>query len=337
MIEHKNALYIDTPFCVQKCLFGCPFYRGIGTKARIAQWYNEMLDKLDILNPHLKNTQFHELYLGGGNSTTITGSQWAAIFSKLPLNNIKYLLAETDLRTLTRDHISVWNDNNFKYVSLGVQSLDGKLLTSTGRKISNDTIDKQINLLEGEFNGMVNIDLICGISSGSMDDNVNKTVREVYSIINRYPNISFIDVHVNHTLSMQDRIQIRRLLIPKLRKVTLNTEWYRYNHTLELDDTNLQFESEVGCNGSNYRIANPNTDPEWVMRMSGCMSNSESGWIFYNIYDESISNGRIGDYEKDNNKPFEIELYINTALESIEYKSYEYQLKHRNALGFTYY
>jgi len=333
----KTALYIDTPFCIQKCLFGCPFYRGVGTKERISQWYKELLSKLDKIYEHIENIEFHELYLGGGNSTTISGEMWGEVFKKLPLSNIKYLLAETDLRTLSQEHINTWNDYNFKFVSLGVQSLDHKLLTSVGRKISHDDIDSQIKLLSNGFDGYVNMDLICGIAPGDMKFNIDKTMKEVYDIIKKYPNISFIDIHINDTMSSDDKIEYRRNIIPKLARVIDDTAWVKYNHTFDLQDCDLEFEAGFGCSGSNYRIANPNVDLNWIMRMSGCMSNSESGWIFYNVFDEAVATGRIRDYIKDIKEPFNIELHINTALEDLEYKSYEYQLKHRNLLGLDYY
>lgn len=79
---------------------------------------------------------FDEVYFGGGTPTILSPKQLNQIFDMIPdFGKIPNKCIEASPNTLTLEHIELLARKKFSFLSLGIQSLDEKLLKRYGRRL----------------------------------------------------------------------------------------------------------------------------------------------------------------------------------------------------------
>ena len=273
-----NALYVDTPFCVDRCLY-CPYFRAQGDDVTVREYFTEYLPRLiEKCHDDLFSRDYHEMYFGGGTPTIACAELWPAVYDKLPMDRTGILLTESAPSTLTRDHVKLWNEYAFDFASIGVQTFNDDILIMNNRP---PVEAGQVALL-GEFNKYTNIDLICGIGYGDADD-VGQTVEDVRFVMDRF-SFTYITIHINYCVNPVNSYLIRKELIPALKDVVAErSDWEPCNHTLELSESDLDFETEVSVE---YRLSK-DADPDFLFRMIGCIPECpEYPFRIWNLYAE---------------------------------------------------
>ena len=166
-------IYIDNPFCVKKCSF-CIFKSIEATPSSdvYKRYYLDYLPaQLESFSSIIRNSPVSAVYFGGGTASLMTPRVMRLIFGAIPgFQSIPVKLFESNPLSLDRAKMDLLIENEFSYVSMGVQSLDRDLCIQNNRiPISPKVLATKVAYLQE--NGVhVNCDLLAFMRTGSLGD-----------------------------------------------------------------------------------------------------------------------------------------------------------------------
>jgi coproporphyrinogen III oxidase-like Fe-S oxidoreductase len=155
----KLMLYLHVPFCVVLCPF-CSFHR-VEYKAEKSTRYFEAL-RNEIRLAHAAGFRFGEIYVGGGTPTVDPGELARTLELARSLNPIERVSIETNPDDLVPERLAVLRDAGVNRLSVGVQSLEDRLLVEMQRHDKYGTateIRERLADVQGMFDTL-NVDLI---------------------------------------------------------------------------------------------------------------------------------------------------------------------------------
>ena len=169
---NKKVLYIHTPYCNGKCRFCiCPSisYRSLEDVKSFAK--NILPGQIDLYRDIFDAVSFDEIYFGGGTPTLYSAKELEEIFALIPgFDSIPVKSMEGSPNTLALEHLDLFKENHFSFLSLGVQSLDRNLL-SYHRRVY--IPPEQLTFLSDtirERKIYFNMDLICYLGPGDITE-----------------------------------------------------------------------------------------------------------------------------------------------------------------------
>ena len=146
-VQKPYGIYIHSPFCTNTCTF-CA-YRGIAnqTLETINDYYQHLLQYLDLFMPYIKQTAPEVIYFGGGTPNLIPTNILQQIiyrFKNMTNTNIAVELSPSD----ALDNLEIWS-NFSDLIILGVQSFDQQTLNAIKRKhVSYEKIKNIVNIIK---------------------------------------------------------------------------------------------------------------------------------------------------------------------------------------------
>jgi oxygen-independent coproporphyrinogen-3 oxidase len=162
------SLYIHVPFCARKCEY-CAFYSETADGELVNRYVRALVRELQLVAPGLKP---RTVFFGGGTPSLLNLRQWQEIFSamdRLGLLGAAEWTVECNPATVSPDKARLLRDHGVNRISMGVQSLDGRLLDRLGRIHSREQVFKSFDVLRGAGFGNVNLDLMFAIPGQTMD------------------------------------------------------------------------------------------------------------------------------------------------------------------------
>ena len=165
-----NVLYVDIPYCKQKCSY-CVYTGKVNAADSELDYYVENIipNKVALYKQIFEHCNFDMIYFGGGTPNILSVKQLEKIFANIPaFSDIKYKMTELHPALLTDEHIDLYKKYNFCYLSLGIQSLDANVLKKNNRLLfeKND-----LKILSKQLNGFFyNVDIISFLDSGNLSD-----------------------------------------------------------------------------------------------------------------------------------------------------------------------
>lgn len=130
-----SGMYIHVPFCVQKCGY-CSFY-SIPFDPSIAGKYIDAVLRECSLYQQKYPLALKTLYIGGGTPTVLSADQLNRFLTDLDkiihLSGLPEVTIEANPGTLTREKLKVLREQHVGRISLGIQSLNNKILRTLGR------------------------------------------------------------------------------------------------------------------------------------------------------------------------------------------------------------
>ena len=172
MLENPSApvtsLYIHVPFCAQKCEY-CAFYSEASSGELINRYVAGLLRELEIVAHDLKPKT---IFFGGGTPSLLNLRQWETILrtmEKLNLLGAEEFTVESNPATVSADKSKLLRDFGVNRISMGVQSLDEKLLDRLGRIHSREQVFKSFDILRAAGFANINLDLMFAIPTQTMD------------------------------------------------------------------------------------------------------------------------------------------------------------------------
>jgi oxygen-independent coproporphyrinogen III oxidase len=182
MLESSSApvtsLYIHVPFCAQKCEY-CAFFSEASSGELINRYVAALVRELEITAADLKPKT---IFCGGGTPSLLNLRQWETILramEKLNLLGAEEFTIESNPATVSADKCKLLRDFGVNRVSMGVQSLDEKLLDRLGRVHSRAMVFKSFDILRGAGFDNLNLDLMFAIPTQTMDiwrDTLNEAI-----------------------------------------------------------------------------------------------------------------------------------------------------------------
>jgi oxygen-independent coproporphyrinogen-3 oxidase len=162
-VTDRLRLYAHIPFCNYACSY-CFFAKKIGAKdEEMANYVDALVRELEWIEP---GTPLDQLFVGGGTPTALApdllNRVLSAIFERMSRDGSQVHTLETSPESLTQGHIDILRHHRIGRISMGVQSLDDRVLDAVNRR---HTIDQALSactrLVENGF--IVNVDLIYGL------------------------------------------------------------------------------------------------------------------------------------------------------------------------------
>jgi oxygen-independent coproporphyrinogen-3 oxidase len=163
----KN-LYVHVPFCAQKCSY-CAFYSEASSGELINRFCDALVREMEIVADDLKPKT---IFFGGGTPSLLNLRQWETILralEKLNLLGAEEFSVECNPATVSADKAKLLRDFGVNRISMGVQSLDEKLLERLGRIHSREMVFKSFDVLRKAGFENVNLDLMFAIPTQTME------------------------------------------------------------------------------------------------------------------------------------------------------------------------
>ena len=163
-----TSLYVHVPFCAQKCAY-CAFYSEASSGELINRYVAALVRELEIVAGDLKPKT---IFFGGGTPSLLNLRQWETILrtmEKLNLLGAEEFTVECNPATVSADKAKLFRDFGINRISMGVQSLDEKLLDRLGRIHSREMVFKSFDILRRAGFDNVNLDLMFAIPTQTME------------------------------------------------------------------------------------------------------------------------------------------------------------------------
>lgn len=206
MLENSSApvtsLYIHVPFCAQKCEY-CAFYSEASSGELINRYTAALVRELEIVAADLKP---RTIFFGGGTPSLLNLRQWETILramEKLNLLGAEEFTIESNPATVSADKCKLLRDFGVNRISMGVQSLDEKLLDRLGRIHSRGQVFKSYDILRHAGFDNLNLDLMFAIPTQTMDiwrDTLNEAMAMQSEHLSSYEVIYEDDTPLFHQL-----------------------------------------------------------------------------------------------------------------------------------------
>lgn len=188
-------IYIHIPFCARKCAY-CSFYSEIPSNKEILFDYKEALIReikaftsdSRIIAGYQEDEDIDTVYFGGGTPSVLPPNYLTEVLSslaecfKLDISDSKRTEVTVEVNPFTADKAKLMTlrEGGFNRISIGVQSLDDKVLKILGRL--HDAKIAERTLVEAQEAGFTNLsaDLIIGVPGQTVEGVVSDAERLVH-------------------------------------------------------------------------------------------------------------------------------------------------------------
>jgi oxygen-independent coproporphyrinogen-3 oxidase len=163
-----TSLYVHVPFCAQKCVY-CAFYSEASSGELVNRYTAALVREMEIVADDLKPKT---IFFGGGTPSLLNLRQWEQILRTMEKCNLlgaEEFTVECNPATVSADKAKLFRDFGINRISMGVQSLDEKLLDRLGRIHSREMIFKSFDILRHAGFANINLDLMFAIPSQTME------------------------------------------------------------------------------------------------------------------------------------------------------------------------
>src|SRR5277367_5465549 len=163
-----QSLYVHVPFCAQKCTY-CAFYSEASSGELINRYTAALVREMEIVTDDLKPKT---IFFGGGTPSLLNLRQWEQILRAMERFNLlgpEEFTVECNPATISADKAKLFRDFGINRISMGVQSLDEKLLDQLGRIHSREMVFKSFDILRRAGFENINLDLMFAIPMQTME------------------------------------------------------------------------------------------------------------------------------------------------------------------------
>lgn len=168
-----DALYIHWPFCPYKCHF-CPFI-ALASQDEHMPAYHEAL-KQEIIyfaQTQERRVELATIFMGGGTPSTYPPHLLLDMFDTLykwyQLTSSYEFTIEVNPGTVDDEKLKMWKEMGINRLSIGVQSLNDKLLAKLNRHQKASDVYALLDKACGLFDA-ISVDLIIGLPGVTQDD-----------------------------------------------------------------------------------------------------------------------------------------------------------------------
>lgn len=315
--EHFLSLYIHFPYCKTRCNFCIYSSNEIINSNAIDSYLNSLEEEIIFFSPVFSQYKFKTFYLGGGTPNLLNNEQLKKILN-LVNDNFKFekdsgtRCLEISPFSINKKIFLLAKENGIDRISMGIESLDPKVIKTSNRKyVHYDKIKKITEFINNQGFRDFNVDLMAWLP----DDTIHKFIDgfekmmqlDVPSItiyfyrheVNKF-NISIAEKthrkYVNYKVPY-DRKELLKKLKPLLKKYLYYSKDKNLNKVCHVFFKKEQIQP----------IVNP-TSPDWVMK------NSTLG---FGLYSQSFLEHFVL-YSNTNNDPKKIS-FDNTTYYTTEY------------------
>ncbi len=162
-----TSLYLHVPFCAHKCEY-CAFYSAPPSGELVNRYVAALIREMELVAPDVRP---RTVFFGGGTPSLLNLRQWEQILAamaRLNLVGAEEWTVECNPATVSPDKAKLLRDHGVNRISMGVQSLDEKLLERLGRIHSREQVFKSFDVLRSAGFDNLNVDLMFAIPGQTM-------------------------------------------------------------------------------------------------------------------------------------------------------------------------
>ncbi len=190
------ALYIHIPFCEKKCYY-CDFTSFPDKTDEVSKYIDYLIKELSLYKDKIREEYIiNSIFIGGGTPSSIDEIYIEKIlkyiFHNFNISKNHEITIEINPGSLTIEKAKTYKDIGINRISMGLQSLNNRLLKSIGRIHTAEDFYTSYNILKNLGYENINIDLMFALPDQSMEDllitlkdviDLNVTHISLYSLI----------------------------------------------------------------------------------------------------------------------------------------------------------
>lgn len=169
----KLGLYIHIPFCHQKCSFCfCDSFIPSSYDKEVESYLNLLKREINIFKNIFKPVSFTSIYFGGGSPSFLRPKDledlFRYIYQNFKLSPDSQIIFEGTPTDLNKEILSILAKYGVNRLTIGVQSLDPKVIKLINRPQTKKSFIKVFKLARKLGIPYINIDLIAGLEGQSI-------------------------------------------------------------------------------------------------------------------------------------------------------------------------
>ena len=171
------SVYVGIPFCPTRCAY-CSFISADvkGALALVEPYVDALCREIEEAGNQLRQhgVTIKTAYMGGGTPTTLSAEQMDRVLSHmeehLPLEGcVEFTVEAGRPDTITREKLEVLRAHHIHRISINPQTMEDSVLREMGRAHTAAQIMDAMDLARDAYGGMVNMDLIAGLPTDTVE------------------------------------------------------------------------------------------------------------------------------------------------------------------------
>ena len=167
------SLYLHIPFCVRKCAY-CDFPSYPNCIQHLPEYVNALIREIHTSSRRYPDRLVKTVFFGGGTPSLLTGEQMQrlmdAVRSCFTVSDDAEISMEANPGTLTLENLTAYRKAGINRLSVGVQSMDDRLLRSIGRIHTRSEAITAVHMAREAGFDNINLDLMYGLPDQSEKD-----------------------------------------------------------------------------------------------------------------------------------------------------------------------
>lgn len=208
-MKTTKGLYIHIPFCLSKCTY-CDFYSVAIDTEIMNSYVDALVDEIRLSGLKNEETILDSIYIGGGTPSVLPPSFLEkivlAIHNSFSLNLKEFSI---EVNPATNINLKNYRDLGIDRVSLGVQTLNDKLLKIIGRRHDSTLALKTIDEANKYFD-KVSCDLMIGLPTQTNFD-VETSAKTLSS---KVKHISMYMLKLSNNVKMANQVRNGDFCLP---------------------------------------------------------------------------------------------------------------------------
>lgn len=179
-------IYVHIPFCESKCVY-CAFASVVGNVDLQQKYFQTLLKEIEQCK---ENETVQSIYIGGGTPSCVDKKFIEQVLDKIKAHfrveeNAEITL-EANSCSLSEEKLKFYKDIGINRLSIGVQSLNNKVLKILGRKHNKKQVFLSLkNALQVGFTN-VSVDLLIGLKNTNIKKDCAKLLKYKVKHISAY-------------------------------------------------------------------------------------------------------------------------------------------------------
>lgn len=160
------GIYVHIPFCKSKCIY-CDFY-SVPSRERVDAVAEGIIAEYLCRRDEIAGP-IDTLYIGGGTPSVLPAGLLGKIIKAIAPGDVPELTIEVNPDDVTPDIARAWADMGVNRVSMGVQTLDDRMLALLRRRHTSRQVFDAVGYLSGAGISNLSCDLIYGLPGQTLD------------------------------------------------------------------------------------------------------------------------------------------------------------------------
>lgn len=172
----ESSLYIHIPYCTKKCSY-CDFYSTkLSSRNEIEAVLNRILNDTEIILHNIGKPVIKTVFIGGGTPSAVPFdllSSFLKNLGKMFITKPCEYTIELNPETVTKDLLEILSANGIHRISIGVQSLDDRILRTLGRNTDAVTTLEGLEIIKNNWKGSFSVDLINAVPGQTVTNSLS--------------------------------------------------------------------------------------------------------------------------------------------------------------------